>query len=240
VASAQARGRYLIGLPGMSSADPQPRRPELPSELHAGELAALEHDAAIAEVELSRSQLPDQRANGVSFDSARLAGVDLSGSRLEHLSIVNAVLTGCNLANIHGNSARLARVDIQSSRLTGTVLADATLSDVTLLGCRADLASFGFSRLQRVTFEDCLLTQADFLDARLHSVRFHDCDLSRADFRGAQLKNCEFRRCQLTEVDGVTSLRGASLEWPAIVELAGTWAGALGIQVLDDEGRGES
>jgi hypothetical protein len=31
----------------------------------------------------------------------------------------------------------------------------------------------------------------------------------------------------------VTDLRGASFEWPAIVELAGTWAGALGIEVLD-------
>jgi uncharacterized protein YjbI with pentapeptide repeats len=131
-------------------------------------------------------------------------------------------------------------VEIESSRLTGTVLADATLSDVTVRGCRVDLASFGFSRLQRVTFEDCQLEQADFLDARLHSVRFHDCDLSRADFRGAQLKDCEFRRCGLEGVDGVTSLRGAWLERSAIVELAGTWAGALGIQVLDDEGRGQS
>jgi uncharacterized protein YjbI with pentapeptide repeats len=216
----------------------EPRHPELADELAHVEIATLGHDAAIGEVELSQAQLPDQRANGVSFDSVRLAGVDLSGSRLEHLSVVNGVLAGCNLANVHGASARLSRASVQTSRLTGMVLSEATLTDVTLRGCRADLASFGFSRLQRVTFEDCLLAQTDFIDARLHSVRFHDCDLSGADFRGAELKDCEFRRCELTEIDGVTSLRGASLEWPAIVELAGTWAAALGIAVLDDT-RGE-
>jgi uncharacterized protein YjbI with pentapeptide repeats len=95
--------------------------------------------------------------------------------------------------------------------------------------------AFGFARLTRVTFGDCLLAQSDFLDAQLDGVRFHDCDLSRADFRGARLSACEFRRCKLDELQGVTDLRGASFEWPAIVELAGTWAGALGIEVLDAE-----
>jgi hypothetical protein len=31
------------------------------------------------------------------------------------------------------------------------------------------------------------------------------------------------------------SLRGAAMEWPAIVELAGTWAAALGIEALDGQ-----
>jgi uncharacterized protein YjbI with pentapeptide repeats len=105
--------------------------------------------------------------------------------------------------------------------------------DLTVQGCRVDLASFGFSRLARVTFEDCLLAHTSFLDAQLESVRFHDCDLSGADFRGAVLRHCEFRRVELSGLEGVQSLRGAAMEWSDIIGMAGVWAAALGIEVLD-------
>lgn len=119
------------------------------------------------------------------------------------------------------------------SRLTGVHVPEGRLLDVAFVGCRIDLASFGFSKLLRVTFEDCVLRQTDFLEAELDSVRFHDCDLTEADFRGARLQACEFRRSNLNGLQGVTSLRGAAMEWPDIVELAGVWAAALGIEVLD-------
>jgi hypothetical protein len=38
----------------------------------------------------------------------------------------------------------------------------------------------------------------------------------------------------LADLIGVEQLRGAALEWPAIVEHAGVWAAALGIGVLED------
>jgi uncharacterized protein YjbI with pentapeptide repeats len=119
--------------------------------------------------------------------------------------------------------------------MTGMAFAEATLSDVTFSACRIDLAAFGFAQLERVTFEDCLLAQSDFLEARLQHVRFHDCDLAGADFRGARLTLCEFRRSNLSGIEHVAGLRGASLEWPYIVELAGVWAAELGIGVLDQD-----
>jgi Pentapeptide repeats (8 copies) len=73
----------------------------------------------------------------------------------------------------------------------------------------------------------------DFMQARLESVAFHGCDLTNGDFRGAKLKRCELRRSDLTGVQGVESLRGLAMEWPDIVELAGVWAAALGIEVLE-------
>jgi len=74
-----------------------------------------------------------------------------------------------------------------------------------------------------------------FLEAQLDDVRFHRCDLTRSDFRGARLKRCEFRRCNLTGLQGVESLRGAAMEWPDIVEMAGLLASTLGIQTLDTD-----
>ncbi len=48
-------------------------------------------------------------------------------------------------------------------------------------------------------------------------------------------RQCEFRRSDLTGVQGTESLRGSAMEWADIVDMAGAWAAALGIEVLDPE-----
>lgn len=212
-----------------------PQSPELPAQLEAWEAGSLAHDGACSEVEVADVVLSDQDARGLALRAVKLTRVDLSGSRLDHLRVVDGTLANCNLANLHGRGADITRVTIETSRLTGTTLAEAVLRDLTIRDCRVDLASLGFSRLERVTFEDCLLSQTDFLEAQLESVRFHGCDLTGADFRGARLRRCEFRGSDLSELRGVESLRGAAMEWPHIVEMAGVWAAALGIEVLDSD-----
>jgi uncharacterized protein YjbI with pentapeptide repeats len=212
-----------------------PRPPDLPAQLDAVEVKALSHDGAFTEVEVAGGWLVDQHANGVVFETVKLASVDLSGSRLDHLRISDGALTACNLANLQARSASLTRVSIDASRLTGIVLSQGKLVDVTLRGCRVDLASFTLARLERVTFEDCVLAQTDFLEAQLESVRFHDCKLNGADLRDARLKHCELRRSDLSELQGVESLRGAAMEWSDIVGMAGVWASTLGIELLDTE-----
>ena len=66
-------------------------------------------------------------------------------------------------------------------------------------------------------------------------MRLDGCDLAGATFTGAAFADSELRRCTLEDLHGVEGLRGAALEWPAIVGLAGTLAGALGLRVLDDD-----
>jgi uncharacterized protein YjbI with pentapeptide repeats len=109
------------------------------------------------------------------------------------------------------------------------------LRDVSLEGCRIDLASFGGTRLQRVTFEECNLSQTDFLEAELDGVRFIGCDMIATDLRGAKLHRCELRSNRLDELRGVERLRGAAMPWVDIVGGAGLWAQALGISALEDE-----
>jgi len=203
--------------------------------MECAEPAALAHDENLGEAELRGLRLAAQHAKGVTLDSVRLGDCDLSESRMEHLRIVHGELGGCNLANLQARGATFANVAIERSRLTGIDLAEAALSDVTIRDCRVDLASFRAARLERVTFADCVLAQTDFLDARLDSVRFHGCNLSEADLRGARLRTCELRRNDLTGLQGVESLRGAALEWSDILDMAGVWAAALGIEVLDGE-----
>jgi uncharacterized protein YjbI with pentapeptide repeats len=211
-----------------------PVAPDIPRELAAVQLTTLAHDASLFEVELREAELAGGGAVGVSFRGSALHAVDLSGSELEQLHVLDATLGGCNLANVTARRASLVRVAVTGCRLTGITLFEAFVRDATFAGCRIDLASFGSCRLQQVTFEDCVLTQTDFLQSELQSVRFHDCDLTQADFRGAKLDRCELRGCDLEGAHGVERLAGSAMPWADIVQHAGTWAAALGIDVLDD------
>ena len=164
-----------------------------------------------------------------------MIGEDHTGARCEELSLVDAELARCDLANLHALGARVTRIVLDDCRLTGIVINEGRLTDVVVRGCRADMASFAACGLERVTFEDCVLTDASFMEARLYGVRFHRCRLAGADFRQARMTTCELRHCILDDIIGVEGLRGAAMEWADIVGLAGTFADALGIAVLDDE-----
>jgi uncharacterized protein YjbI with pentapeptide repeats len=215
-----------------------PAAPRLPEEPVAGRIRSLAHDSVLGEVELRALDLSNQDARGVKLDGVRAEECDLSSSRLDALRLVDCVLHGCDLANVLARGAALSRVEVLDSRLTGISLLEANLADVTFRGCRADLASLAGASLTRVTFEDCVLVETGFVEARLQSVRFLHCDLTAADFRDARVEGCEFRRNRLSAVQGLTSLRGAAMEWPDVVELAGELASALGIDTLDGPAEG--
>jgi uncharacterized protein YjbI with pentapeptide repeats len=211
-----------------------PAAPRLPAQPAVERIGSLEHDTVLAEIELAGLTLSNQHARGVRLEGACLIDCDLSCSQLDSLRLLDCSLRRCNLANVAARDADATRLEVCDSRLTGLSLREAKLLDVTVRESRVDLSSFAFAQLSRVTFEDCRLVESSFLEAQLDSVRFHRCDLTAADFRGASLERCEFRRSRLSAVQGLASLRGAAMERPDVVELAGELASALGIDTLED------
>ena len=187
------------------------------------------------ELEPETTELAGTRSSDARIVDALLHQADLSAARLPHLELRNCSLRACNLANLH---ARGARDDRERAAEPGCVPVEARLTDVVISGCRVDLASFGGTRMERVTLEKegaaARWRRPTSSRRRLDNVRFHGCDLRAVDLRGARLRNTEHRRSELIELQGIESLRGASLEWETIVGMAAVWATALGIKVLDD------
>jgi len=194
---------------------------------------ALDHDDSYSEFRAEDCSLPGQVARGMSVVSGRLEGVGLSESTFDAVYLNDLALTRVDLANTRAARANLTRVSFDGGRLTGLALTDSVIYDVTFRGCRLDLSSFGMSRLKRVLFEDCHLGGISLLDAECESVVFRDCRMTECDLRGASLKACEFQRCDLAGIEGIQSLRGAAMEWTDIIDMAGTWAAALGIHVIE-------
>jgi uncharacterized protein YjbI with pentapeptide repeats len=212
-----------------------PRQPELPAAPEpAADVTSLVHGATLTAMQLDSGELREQRARGLTVREAVLRAVDLSGSQLEQLSLIDVECAGANLSNVAAERARIDRAALGNCRVTGIRLTDAVLRDVSFTGCRIDLASFGLARLERVTFDDCRLNGTEFMQAQLQDVRFHGCEMAEVDFRGATLRRCEARGCELEAIRGADRLRGLSLPWPEIVANAGIWAAALGIAALEE------
>ena len=149
------------------------------------------------------------------------------------LRLVDEELTDANLANVDARGGELRRVVLRRCRLTGLLLTEGRLRDVVIAESRIDLASLAACTLEQVIFEDCRMEGSSLQEARLRSVRFSRCDLTEADLTGARFERSELRACTIDRIRGAESLRGASMPWSDIVAAAGTFAGALGVRVLE-------
>jgi uncharacterized protein YjbI with pentapeptide repeats len=185
----------------------------------------------LTEIVLQGCDLSGRDAGEVRLSEIRLKQVDLSGSTLTGAGFADAIVEDGSWANVRASRATLVRLEAHRLRATGADLAEAGLKHVRLEGCRFDLASFRFARLERVVFRDCRLEEADFYGARLSSVVFEGGSLAQANFAGAELERCELRGCDLTELHGVEGLRGARLPIGDVVQIAGLLASAAGIVV---------
>ena len=177
---------------------------------------------------------PPELSDHAEWREVELAGEDLSGARVRDLELTDVVMRNCNTANLTALKASLSRCEFAGCRMTGLALPDSTLEDVRFTDGLIDLAAFGFSRFRRVIFSGCILRDADFTDARFESVRFHRCEMQGATFTGARFTKSEMRGCTLEGIHGIEGLKGVAMDWSDVVGLAGTFAAALGIEVIED------
>jgi len=151
----------------------------------------------------------------------------------ELTDLVDAVVEDADLANLRNPGLDLRRVALRRCRLTGAELAESTFVDVTLDDCRLDLAGLRFARCERVVFRDCRMNECDLYDAVLKDVLFERCDLREATLTGVKVERVELRGCALAAARGAESLRGARMPWNDVIENAGVFATALGIDIVD-------
>jgi uncharacterized protein YjbI with pentapeptide repeats len=174
------------------------------------------------------ADLEAMRVTEAEIEDASLAGVRRPG-----LALVDCVLRRCDLANLDARTASMRRVVVAGGRMTGALLSESRFEDVTFEDCRADLTGWALAELRRVRFASCDLRAADFQEARLKAVSFEDCDLREVDFDRTRFESVEMRRCRLDGARGVQSFSGVRMPWADIVDNAGAFAAACGIQTLD-------
>ncbi|MFE3445494.1 pentapeptide repeat-containing protein [Nocardia sp. NPDC059180] len=183
-------------------------------------------DVAYSDSDLSRPQTHALGLEGCRFDSCRLGGI------MRGVTFYESELSICDLANLEADECSMAECVISTSRLTGMSWTAGTWRDVLLEGTRADLTSFRYSKLRTVVFRDCDLRQTDFEGVEFRNVAFERCNLTGARFTGTGARhNLRFTDCTLADINGVTSLRGATVDGGDLLGLAASLAREAGITV---------
>jgi uncharacterized protein YjbI with pentapeptide repeats len=118
--------------------------------------------------------------------------------------------------------------------MTGIQWTRGRIADAVFSDCLLDLAAFAGTTFERVELARCRLSQADLRECLFRSVRLDGCDLTEADLTGLRIDRCELHGCTLDGVVALERLRGASMPWADVVSNAASFAGALGIRLLDE------
>jgi uncharacterized protein YjbI with pentapeptide repeats len=209
--------------------------PDLPADLAPAALPGddLADGGVYVTLAFTGLDLSGREAMDAEVDQCLYRDVDLSQVGLRRAAIRDAMFERCDLANLRARDCAMSRTAIGSSRMTGFCWLAGDLRDVTFDDCRIDLASFSGSKFSDVVFTSCRLEQADFGGTDLSRAIFERCDLSGAQFSGARMTGTRLSGCDLTGINGITSLRGATIASTDALALAALMASALGITIED-------
>jgi uncharacterized protein YjbI with pentapeptide repeats len=158
----------------------------------------------------------------------------MSSQELDESSLIDVTVHEGDWSNCNLRGSALRRVEFRGVRMTGAMLAESKLRDVRFVGCRLDLANFRFAKCERVSFEDCQMVEMHLQGSSITSGAFFDCRMEGADITSCTFERTHIRGTSLEGTRGLLSLRGTSIPWPEIVELAGGLAAAVGISILDE------
>ncbi|WP_431951883.1 pentapeptide repeat-containing protein [Nocardia lijiangensis] len=119
--------------------------------------------------------------------------------------------------------------------LSGVDAGGAVLRRVRFEGCKFDSVNFRRAKLREVTFADCVLRHTDFSDADLTTVSFPGSTLTDLSLNKTRMRRVDLRGAtRIGIADGLDGLRGASITPLQLMDLAPSFASALGITVADD------
>ncbi|WP_017595210.1 pentapeptide repeat-containing protein [Nocardiopsis potens] len=213
----------------------EPAAPSLPERLGTAALPGhgIADDAVrtaldYGDLDLSALRAEDPVVDGCRFDRTRLAGTVLLRA-----DVSDTEFRGADLAGARFPDGAFSTTAFLRSRLTGAAWTECGLREVLFEGCKADLASFRFSRFVRVVFRDCDLREANFQRADLRGARFEGCRLEAAQFSGASMAGTRFTGCELHGIGGAAALDGAVVGGSDAQSLLRVFAAALGVTVED-------
>ncbi len=175
----------------------------------------------------------DAEVDSLDVVASRLAGLRLTGRRIDGLHMTDVLVEDCELSGVMMPAAYLRRVEFRRCRMSSLSAPNLRAHHVRFTDCRADGVSFRMSAWETSQFSEVNLGDADFLAAKLTGVHFLGCDLTGADFSKATTSALALHGSTLDDLKGAANLRGAIAGDQALTLALRVFA-SMGIFVDDD------
>lgn len=166
-----------------------------------------------------------------SFSELRLTKVDFSQVTVAKFDVTDCDLRACNFTASKFPESSWHRVSIEGARCSGLQITNGILKNVDFKNCKLEMVNFRFSRLESVAFEDCVINDVDFYDAQLKNVEFVNCTINNVTFASARMVSVDISKSAVDGINGINSLRGVTMSYDQLMQLAPAFAAEAGIKI---------
>jgi len=200
---------------------------DIPDDIH--ELFKTEDD--ITGVRIEGVTLTSNDLKNINIAESFFNKVDFEHSDIQRFDVLDSIFRGCNFTATKFPESSWRRVSIDAGRCIGMQLANSTLRDIDFKNSKLDMVNFRFSHLENVGFDGCTLNDVDFYDARLKNVEFVNCTINGITFASARMNNVDISKSTVEGIKGINSLRGVTISYDQLMQLAPSFAAEAGIKV---------
>ncbi len=208
-------------------------QPSLPRSLtkpdDIAELFNLED--SIAGVHIENTALTNANLEKTSISESLLAKIDFTHVEAVRFDVFDCELKGCNFTASKFPDSGWRRILIDGARCSGMQVTNSVLKHVTFKNSKLELVNFRSSRFENVTFEDCVLDDVDLYNAQLKNVEFINCTINNITFASARMANVDVSKSSIEGIKGINSLRGVTINYDQLLQLAPAFAADAGIKV---------
>lgn len=200
------------------------------SALAEGDPADLVRDADLDSVLFHDLSLADLTLPGALVGSTRFTDVaagetDLRGARLHEVELDRVNLPVVRAARSQWRDVRV------TGRLGSLEAYEVQWRAVHFVGCKLSFVNLRGAELVDVAFTDCTIEELDLGSAVARRVALPGTRVVSLGVRDAELRDVDLRGATIDDLDGLASLRGATISSDQLMLLAPLMAVGLGLRV---------
>ncbi len=193
--------------------------------------STLESDDTITDASIDNADMVGFTQKYISLSESRINKGDFSSISIERSDIFSCEFKNCNFtaSKLPNSSWHVVLVD--GARCSGMQVSNSTFKNVRFANSKLELMNFRFSTIENCVFEDCVLDDVDFYNAKLKNVAFINCTINNITFASAKMLKVDISKSQLEGIKGSSSLKGLTISYDQLMQLAPYFAAEVGIKI---------
>ncbi|WP_194818698.1 pentapeptide repeat-containing protein [Nocardia sp. XZ_19_385] len=195
----------------------------------------LESDQEYDNAHVADQQLEEPDCRGSRFIESALTELTVLRGSLRFTRFADVWMRGVRLVGTNLGQSDWQDAELVDSAWSGVEIVSAGLRRIRFEGCKFESVNFRNSNLREVEFVDCVLRDVDFAEAALRQITFPGSTLMRIALDRARLQDVDLRGARSIDIaSGLDALRGATINYGQLMDLAPAFAQAAGIIVRED------
>lgn len=186
--------------------------------------------ARLEQIQLEDASVEGQDLSGIDITEARFDGLRLWDTPLREARFAETVISRLDAPVLSAVRLELRDVELLDSRIASAELHNSSWQSVRITGCKLGYLNLRSSDIRDLLITDSTIDELDIAGATLQRVAFDSTTANILFLRDATLSDIDLRGLELGRVEGVESLRGATMTDGQVHDLAPVLAGHIGIR----------